>query len=306
MRILVADDDPITRIRLRNSLERMGFAVLAAADGNKAQEILTGDDPPRLAILDWEMPGLAGVDLCRMIRAAGDEPYTYVVILTGRSRMEDVIEAMDAGADSFLCKPVELAELKARLRPGLRMLELQRALIQAREDYRHEATHDALTGMLNRRAIMEILRDAVQNPPVAVALVDIDHFKHINDTWGHDVGDKVLIHTAHCLVASVRPEDRVGRIGGEEFLVVLPGCNVESALSVGERLRSQIEAETICYEGTPIPLTLSVGVVAVKTLTPYEQLLHAADEGLYAAKRGGRNRVILSQLSSPSQPSHEQ
>lgn len=295
-RILVADDDPVTRIRLRATLERLGYEVVLARDGFEAHSILSKPDAPLLVILDWEMPGHAGVDLCRYIRQAREEPYTYVVILTGRSRIEDVIEAMDAGADSFLRKPVDMAELKARLRPGMRLLELQRQLIEAREEFRHQATHDPLTGLLNRRAILEILKGAVAAPPVTVAMVDIDHFKQINDRFGHDIGDRVLIEAAQLMRLSLRPEDAVGRIGGEEFLVVLPSCEEPHGQAIGERLRRRAEQAEISVNGQFVPLTFSVGIATDARevgAVPYDALMKAADVALYRAKCGGRNQVVI-------------
>ena len=301
-RILVADDDPVTRIRLRATLEKLGHEVVLARDGFEAHHILSQPDAPLLVILDWEMPGYAGVDLCRYLRQLREEPYTYVVILTGRTRIEDVVEAMDAGADSFLRKPVEMAELKARLRPGLRMLELQRQLIEAREEFRYQATHDPLTGLLNRRAILEVLKSALRDPPVTIAMTDIDYFKQINDRWGHDVGDRVLIETAQMLRLSIRPEDFVGRIGGEEFLLVLPRREEPNGLAVGERLRRRAELADIVVDAQHIPITFSVGISSTPDTIPYEPLLKTADVALYQAKRGGRNRVVSASIPDP--PAH--
>ena len=291
-RILVADDDPITRIRLRATLQKLGHDVILARDGFEAHHILSQPDAPLLVILDWEMPGHAGVDLCRYLRQFREEPYTYVVILTGRTRIEDVVEAMDAGADSFLHKPVDMAELNARLRPGLRMLELQRQLIEAREEFRYQATHDPLTGMLNRRAILAILKSALRDPPVTIAMTDIDHFKQINDRWGHDIGDRVLIETAKMLRLSIRPEDFVGRIGGEEFLLVLPRCEESNGFAVGERLRRHAELADIVIDKQRIPITFSLGISSTSDTIPYEPLLKAADVALYQAKHRGRNLVV--------------
>lgn len=214
-----------------------------------------------------------------------------MVVLTGRDHLEDVLEVMDAGADSFIQKPVGLQELKARLRPGLRMLDLQRQLIEAREEYRHQASHDALTGLLSRKAVLDAFRTVLEAGPAAVAMVDVDHFKRVNDTFGHEAGDQVLQQVADQVRYSVRPEDHLGRLGGEEFLVVLPGCAEEDGKKVAERLRAQVEGTFLGDGGRRV--TVSVGVAAGDSSDRYADLLRTADRALYAAKKGERNQVVV-------------
>ena len=299
MEVLVADDDPTTRLMMKGSLERLGYQVRLATDGNEALAILGSENPPRLAILDWEMPGATGVEVCRWIRTGGDEPYTYIILLTSRTSLSDIVEAMDAGADSFIRKPVEPNELKARLRPGHRMLDLQRQLIRAREAYRNQARHDGLTGLYNRSAIVEILKTALESGPVSVAMLDVDHFKQINDQLGHDVGDRVLVELGRVLTHSLRPEDAVGRLGGEEFLLVLPGVDTWEAARVGERLRKRVEELQLTEQGRPLPVSISVGVATAAAHTPYTELLKRSDRTMYAAKHAGRNKVIVWSDDSP-------
>ncbi|HND32404.1 MAG TPA: diguanylate cyclase [Myxococcota bacterium] len=299
MEVLVADDDPTTRLMMKGSLERLGYQVRLATDGNEALAILGSENPPRLAILDWEMPGATGVEVCRWIRTGGDEPYTYIILLTSRTSLSDIVEAMDAGADSFIRKPVEPNELKARLRPGHRMLDLQRQLIRAREAYRYQARHDGLTGLYNRSAIVEILKTALESGPVSVAMLDVDHFKQINDQLGHDVGDRVLVELGRVLTHSLRPEDAVGRLGGEEFLLVLPGVDTWEAARVGERLRKRVEELQLTEQGRPLPVSISVGVATAAAHTPYTELLKRSDRTMYAAKHAGRNKVIVWSDDSP-------
>lgn len=299
MEVLVADDDPTTRLMMKASLEKLGYQVRLATDGSEALAILGSELPPRLAILDWEMPGATGVEVCRWIRTGGDEPYTYIILLTSRTSLTDIVEAMDAGADSFIRKPVDPNELKAHLRPGHRMLDLQRQLIRAREAYRYQARHDGLTGLYNRTAIVEMLKAALDTGPVSVAMMDVDHFKQINDQLGHDVGDRVLVELGRVLTQALRPEDAVGRLGGEEFLLVLPGVDTWEAARVGERLRKRVEDLQVLEQGKTLRVTVSVGVATAAAHTPYTDLLKRADRTMYSAKHAGRNRVIVWSDDSP-------
>ncbi len=298
MNILIADDDPVTRRLLEAHLVKWGYEVVAASNGTEAWEVLEKDDHPTLAILDWMMPGKDGVQVCRAIRKRGKEPYIYIVLLTGRGQRQDIIEGLDAGADDYLTKPFDPYELRARVRAGARIIELQEQLIVAREALRLEATHDSLTGLWNRSAILEnlhreIARGERDASPVGVLMADIDHFKTINDTHGHPAGDAVLREVARRLRSSIRPYDEIGRYGGEEFLIVTPGCGATNALKQAERLRARVGINPVeIFEGA-VPVTLSVGVVASEGRNVADSIIRAADEALYRAKSSGRNRVEL-------------
>ena len=191
MKILAAEDNLIFQSMVRNMLTKWGYDVISAADGMAAWEILQSEDAPRLAILDWMMPGLDGPEVCRRLRALGREPYIYILLLTARSQSHDLVEGIEAGADDYLRKPLNSMELRARLRAGRRIVELQEQLLLAREALRQQATHDGLTGLLNRSAVMEILqkelaRSEREDQPLSVLLVDLDRLSKstINmDTW---------------------------------------------------------------------------------------------------------------------------
>jgi two-component system, cell cycle response regulator len=305
MKILVADDDPVSRKILEVTLRKWGYHVVSAQNGTEAWRVLQADNSLQLVILDWMMPGLSGVDLCRMIRHRHAEPYTYLVLLTSRSNKEDVVEGLAAGADDYLAKPCNQHELEVRLRAGTRILRLQGELVEAREALREQATRDALTGLWNRRSILEILdrelaRARREGRPLSLAVSDIDHFKRVNDTYGHLTGDDVLLEVGCRMVASTRRYDSVGRYGGEEFLMVLPGCPLENAVAQAERTRTEIGGLPICTPETEILVTISVGLTGA-TLRPGEtsqSLIRRADEALYQAKRNGRDRV---ELQSPQQ-----
>jgi len=298
MKILIAEDDLVTRRILEAYLAKWDFEAVVVADGQEAWNILQRDDAPRLAILDWMMPGIDGATVCREVRKLDHQPYIYLILLTARGYKQDVIEGLEAGADEYLTKPFDPYELKARLRAGARIVELQDSLIQAREALREQATHDSLTKLLNRRATVDFLlselsRARREKHPLSVMIADIDHFKSVNDRFGHLPGDEVLSEVARRLRSSARAYDAVGRFGGEEFLIVAPGCHAVPGLAQAERLREIVGSQPVMLKDKPLAVTISVGVATTLDPKPedVELLLSAADEALYRAKKGGRNRV---------------
>ncbi len=298
MRILVAEDDPLSRHLLEAFLVKWGYEVIVAADGVEARRVLQHDNAPNLALLDWMMPGTDGVEICREVRKRAAEPYTYILLVTAKGQKQDILEGLEAGADDYLAKPFDPQELRARLRVGRRILELQEQLIQAREELRAQATHDPLTGLWNRTAILETLQRELdraerQRTPVAVFMADLDHFKQINDTYGHLAGDAVLREVSRRMRTTIRSYDAIGRYGGEEFLIVTPGCDVTTALKLAERVRSCVSREPIDVAGGTFSATLSLGVAASSEAGDADQLVRDADAALYRAKNAGRNRVEL-------------
>ena len=299
MRILIADDDPVSRRLLEGTLVRMGHTVVAVADGTAAIKGLLAQDGPRFAILDWMMPGADGLTVCREIRRNA-EAYVYIVVLTGRDRPEDRMVALDAEVDDFLTKPLDQAELRVRLRSGARVVDLQSRLLETQKALQHQANHDVLTGLGNRRMILEELaselaRASRERRSTSIAIGDLDLFKQINDTLGHKTGDMVLQIAAKRLQTVLRSYDAVGRLGGEEFLLLLPGCDQVEALEIAERARLAVGSEPIKGPSGPIAISMSLGVVSRKTgeTTEAVSLVEAADLALYRAKAGGRNRVSL-------------
>jgi diguanylate cyclase (GGDEF)-like protein len=298
MKILIAEDDPVSRRLLEAILTKWGYEVIVTRDGNEAWQALQAGDAPRLAILDWMMPGMDGPDLCRAIRKGMKEPYTYIILLTALRGEEDIVAGMEAGADDYITKPFRASELKVRLRAGRRIIDLQNELISARETLRSKATHDSLTGLWNHEEIMQILvreleRAGRENSPMAVIMADLDYFKKINDTYGHLAGDAVLRLTAQRMASLIRPYDAIGRYGGEEFLAVIPGCSMKSAVPLAERLRESIGGESMDTPDGMIAITVSIGIAIRDTGKPADaiSLVHAADMALYRAKNKGRNRV---------------
>jgi len=300
MRVLIADDDPVSRCLLEACLAKWNYEVVSYADGTQTWAALQLHDAPRLAILDWMMPGIDGPQICRKVRGLAREDYTYLLLLTSKARKEDIIAGMDAGADDYVTKPFDPHELRVRLRAGQRIIELHAKLVAAHEALRDQATHDSLTGLWNRSAILgtlehELARARRQAGPLSVLMADVDHFKIINDTHGHAAGDAVLCEIALRMASAVRPYDSIGRFGGEEFLVVLPGCASADAASVAERVRRRVADTAITLPEGSVYVTLSLGL-AMASGDPagtHETLIRASDRALYEAKAAGRNRVAL-------------
>ncbi len=296
MRILIADDDRISRRLLERTLQGLGHEVVAVADGSAALATLLQPGGPTIAILDWEMPGVDGLGVCRQIRLR-HPPYVYVIMLTGRGHRDDMEAAIEAEVDDFLTKPFDSLELRARLRSGERVLILQADYLDAQEKLREQATHDGLTGLWNRGMVLERLtieleRGSRDRQPVSIAMADIDHFKSINDSHGHAAGDAVLREAAQRMRSVLRAYDGLARYGGEEFLMLLPGCDTESALEIAERARLAVASEPAHTEAAALAVTISVGIAStVAADVDPATLIAAADEALYRAKAKGRNRV---------------
>jgi two-component system, cell cycle response regulator len=296
MRVLIADDNKDAAETLAMLVEAWGYETITVYDGLAALAVLQGTGAPTLVLLDWIMPGMTGIDICREIRKDKARPYTYVILVTGRGDKDQMLAGLKAGADDYLIKPVEANEMQARLHTGKRIVELQEQLLATQRQLREQATRDSLTGLWNRATILEIFdrelaRSRREGKLVSVIMADLDHFKSINDTHGHLVGDQVLRQTAERLRGVLRPYDTVGRYGGEEFLIVLPGCSTESALVLADRLRRCIEAELFRGQEVTLPLTLSLGIATGDGTAPPQELLRLADSALYRAKREGRNRA---------------
>ncbi len=309
MKILIADDEALSRRLLEKTLARAGYEVVAVENGKLACEQLCHADGPRLALLDWVMPELDGPGVCRKVRQGKEQSYVYMVLLTSKESKEDTVEGLESGADDYLTKPFDPEELKARLRTGLRILHLEDSLVEAREQMRFKATHDALTSLWNRGVVMDLLsrelsRAQRDKHPTVILLGDVDHFKQVNDTYGHVVGDEVLQEVARRLLGSVRSYDFVGRYGGEEFLIVLNNCDPASAAARGEELRRALCNRLVQTSSGPLTVTMSFGLLESPDWgpRPVEELLHEVDAALYEAKANGRNCVRIAKPNPQCAP----
>lgn len=289
MKILVVEDQRFTRCMLARFLARSGYQVAEAQDGREALEVLARE-PIRLVVTDWMMPRMSGLELIRAIRGNSPDRWVYVILLTARDEKGSTVEALDAGADDFIHKPFDNDELAVRIRAGQRIVELTERLERL-------AMTDPLTGLLNRRGLHQaVAATCPPEMPVGLGVADIDHFKQINDRYGHDTGDLALQQIAAVLRRSLEPEGILARVGGEEFWVVLRGCSPAGLYERVESARAAVAAAAFAGPGAQaIGLTLSFGIAQVPALAGQDiaTLFRAADRALYASKRDGRNRVTV-------------
>lgn len=260
---LIVEDDKAAALILQSWLLDLGYRVVLADDGEQAWSAITDHQVPKLILLDWSIPGLDGIQLCRRIRAMSWPYYPYVVMIAARSAREDVAHALESGADDYLAKPFDRLDLEARLKAARRILGLQDTLIADRNQFRTLAMEDSLTHVWSRKAFLDLLsgeldRCVRHKTSLGLLFADLDHFKTVNDTYGHLVGDLVLSEIAQRLSKSLRSYDFIGRYGGEEFCIALPGCPGDVIGKRAEMIRSAVCAEPIAAQGLNIHVTLSL------------------------------------------------
>jgi len=305
-RILIVDDHEDNVELLRARLESWGYATESAMDGEQALQKVEAA-PPDLILLDVMMPHIDGMEVARRVKSNTKLPFIPIIMQTALDTTEDKVEGLEAGADDYITKPIEFPELKARLRSMLRIKRLQeeleereRQLLEANERLRYMSQTDGLTGLDNRRHLEQQL-DAMfhharrLNEPLSCVMCDLDRFKTVNDTYGHQAGDAVLKQFARILKNEAREKvDRVGRYGGEEFMLLLPGTVLDAAVTFAERVRKEVESRTFTFEGGAIKRTASFGVAGWPhpKIASCDALVRAADDALYVAKETGRNRAI--------------
>ena len=304
-RILVVDDHEDNVEVLRARLEARGYDVRGAMSGQEALDTVAGWWPD-LVLLDVMMPDMDGLEVVRRLKADRSLPFIPVIMQTALDSTERMVAGLEAGADDYVTKPINFAELEARVRSLLRIKKLQqdlgereRELSQMNDKLMHISLTDGLTGVDNRRALEQRLHEMFEHSlrlhePVACVMCDIDHFKKVNDTYGHAAGDEVLKQFAEILSHEAREIDRVGRYGGEEFLLLLPGTVLDAAVTFAERVRQRVEAHTFSFEGGTLTKTVSLGVASWPhpRINGREEMLKAADDALYVAKEMGRNKVV--------------
>jgi diguanylate cyclase (GGDEF)-like protein len=293
MEVLIVDDDAVTRLALSATLEEWGLVPVLAENAEKALKKLAAENPPHLLIIDWSMPGMSGPELCKTIRQREDGQFFYILMLTGKEGNDAIIEAMEAGADDFVNKPFDHRVLKVRIAAGSRIVRLEQTLNQL-------ASRDALTQCWNRRMIDELFAQSIaessrKRTSFSLMILDIDHFKVVNDTYGHAAGDIALKHVVNVLNINLREYDQVGRYGGEEFVILLPSTDPNEAWGAAERIRSAIQFQpAIVSDTVSINLTVSIGIAQFDRNRDTNQntFFDRADKALYTAKQTGRNRII--------------
>ncbi len=296
MHILIAEDDRSVRMLLTTVLEDHGHEVIETSNGRDAWEILKSQEGPSLAILDWIMPQMDGLEVISRLRSLDSKRPVYLILLTAKTKKSELIAGLEAGADDYLSKPFDVGELQARVKVGCRMIEMQNALIKSKEELEYQASHDPLTGLLNRRAVMdylnkELIRCGRHNDSLAVAMCDIDHFKQVNDKYGHQTGDDALICFSKYLTENLRRYDTIGRMGGEEFLIITPLKEGTDYRELYNRLCANISETPFSTRSGDLKITVSMGVVATSAELSLDTLLGKSDDALYQAKAEGRNRV---------------
>lgn len=267
MKVLVAEDDPVYMRELQSFLETWGYEVTHAPDGYVAMEVLKSVDPPRLAIVDWVLPGMDGLELCRELRKDPAGPYVYVLLSSDKRQKRDIVEGLDARADDYLSKPIDPGELRTQLQTGRRIIALQESLLSARDALRFGSTRDPLTGLLDRAGIIhallgELERSQRQREPLAVVLGGLHHLDRISEKLGRMEADWALGQAAHRIQSGLRVYDTVGRYADDLFLAVVPRCDAARALKLAERLRASIQSRPFDLSDGPLPVTISVGLAA--------------------------------------------
>lgn len=305
IKIVVADDSPLYRNLVEGAFSGEEYTILFAKNGQEATALIS-DHEPAVVITDWEMPGVTGLELCRQIRR-DKHLYTYVILLTSNTKKEQIIEGLDAGADDYLTKPFDPGELLARIAVGRRVAMLHREL-QAKNKLLEElALTDALTGLPNRRAVEywaeRELSGAVRHGfPLWVVMADLDRFKTVNDTFGHEAGDAVLREFSAILKANTRASNICGRIGGEEFVLVLAHVDRPGVQTAIERIRQQLGRHLFAFGTATINVTASFGIAGLEgnQTREFDHMLRKADAALYEAKRRGRNRIEFADVLEES------
>ncbi len=302
MQVLIADDERIPRTLLTRMVQGWGYDAIEADSGETAWEILNQPDPPRIAIIDWVMPVMNGVEICNGLQNRADAPLIYTILLTSKTDEASLVFALEQGAHDFLTKPASPAELRARLLVGKRFIRADDRLNESLVRMEQMATTDALTGIANRRhffqlAERELSRAQRKNSPIALMMIDVDHFKEINDNHGHAAGDAALRHLVATCQLGLRRSDIIARFGGDEFVILLPDCDTEMAKQTAERLKEAVCATPVQEQEKQFEIHVTIGITTTtKNNLPRDTittLLRLADEALYEAKAAGRNRIAL-------------
>ena len=293
--ILVVEDDKDSRELLKTYLMKWNYRVYEAYNAQNAFEILK-KKRIHIALIDWILPGISGIEICNKLRENHKDSYLYIIIITGKKTKDDVVEALSNGADDYIMKPFNFEELKLRIEAGIRIVNFQENLKSCYEELYKQTIEDSLTGLLNRKTILEKLQIELErhkrlDSELSIIMCDIDYFKKINDTYGHLAGDYILKKVGEIFRNNLRRYDFAGRYGGEEFLVILPHTNIFTAKKVAERIKLEVEKKIFNYGSNKIKITISFGICSSKYVKSLEDIIFKADKALYYAKSKGRNRI---------------
>ncbi|MFZ2055364.1 MAG: diguanylate cyclase, partial [Candidatus Aminicenantales bacterium] len=299
MKILIAEDDLISSKILQRNLLNWGYYVVPARTGADAWQALQ-DEELRMALLDWMMPGIDGIEVCRKIRRRKKYKYTYIILLSAKDRKQDIITGLSSGADDYMTKPVNFLELRARLQTGRRIIDLEDKLLFVQNQLKDIASRDGLTKIWNRSESAKFLSEELERGqregvPTGVILLDIDQFKKINDFYGHDIGDQALLQVVSRLKKKARKSDKIGRYGGDEIIIVLPRCSSSEIVKIAERFRLSVAEKKVKTELDMVTLTISAGCATsdVTGILNAERFIKVADEALLKAKSQGRNCIVV-------------
>jgi diguanylate cyclase (GGDEF)-like protein len=299
MKILIAEDDLISSRILQKNIENWGYETVLARSGECAWQALQDEDL-RLAILDWMMPGMDGIEVCRKIRRRKKYKYTYIILLSAKDRKQDIIAGLSSGADDYMTKPVNFLELRARLQTGKRIIDLEDKLLVIQNQLKDIASRDSLTKIWNRSEISKFLNEELERgqrekKPTGVVLLDVDHFKKINDFYGHSIGDQALLQVVSRLKRKIRKSDKIGRYGGDEIIIILPNCGLTEIKRIGDRLRLAVGKRGLKTELDSVQVTVSAGCATSELpgTASTDKLIRVADGALLKAKGQGRNCVVV-------------
>jgi diguanylate cyclase (GGDEF)-like protein len=303
--IAIVDDDAAIRRLVKLFLKRAGYEIREYTTGQELRDALPNEQWD-LVILDRRLPDLDGVVLAHELKSTADFRARYIIMLTGEDEQEDKIEGLELGADDYITKPFQYPELLARIRAGKRIVDLQNELVETNKRLERLSVTDGLTQLHNHRYFQDELAKAFEESqryqrPLSLAMIDIDFFKKINDTYGHAVGDDVLKRAAALFRSSVRSTDLVARYGGEEFAVMMPETALQDGITFAEKIRTLLESTPLETQAGPVQATVSLGVASVplSRIHSAKELIVAADKALYRAKRGGRNQVQAEKRVDP-------
>ncbi len=305
-KILVVDDNLTSRLILTSALKKWGYEPIQASNGKEALSILSQPNTPMIVLLDWIMPEMDGIDVVKNLKQMDKEIYPYVIMLTAKTEKEEVITGLEAGADDYVRKPFDMEELQARIKVGIRTINLQKKLIETQKVLEHEALHDPLTGVLNRRGVLERLNEEIERgyrkgTYTCVAMFDIDHFKKVNDAYGHQIGDEVLKGFTKIISEKTRAYDSLGRLGGEEFLLIIPETSENDSISTLERLLNEIRNAPIQTSAGDLKITTSIGGIIIYGKPTIDKVIKLVDDALYKAKERGRDQLIFAGAFSHEQ-----